>query len=280
MAVRTLGGIVSTLQNTEKAGWVGTNTIRLKTKKRSEKQDYKTTRIMLSTKHFIILCLILVSKSLAYCPNSCSGKGSCGDYDICTCVNGPDGNPAFTGPDCSQRTCPLGTAFVGDVVSANNMHPLVECSNKGECERSGGHCLCYIGFEGIACERTSCPKSCHANGICISQSELADEANRVYETPWDALKLYGCVCDIGYRGVDCSLLECPSSSDPRGGFGNESGMNITKHIFHPLNTITNILYSPCFPSQAEIVPDEVYAIINLVNVNVFLVMVEKHVTAL
>ena len=179
--------------------------------------------ISLCTKHLAILGLILMSKTLAYCPNSCSGKGSCGDYDICTCVNGPDGFPAFTGPDCSQRTCPLGTAFVGDVVSANNVHPLVECSNKGECERSGGRCLCYIGFEGIACERTSCPKSCHANGICISQSELADEANRVYETPWDALKLYGCVCDIGYRGVDCSLLECPSSSDPRGGWGNESG---------------------------------------------------------
>ena len=50
-----------------------------------------------------------------------------------------------------------------------------------------------------------------------------------YETPWDALKLYGCVCDIGYRGVDCSLLECPSSSDPRGGWGNESGINTPKH---------------------------------------------------
>lgn len=165
----------------------------------------------------------LMPMILAYCPNECSNKGSCGDYDICTCINDNDGNPAWTGPDCSLRTCPRATAWIGDVAGANNMHPMVECSNKGECERGSGRCLCYKGFEGSACERSVCPKSCQANGVCFSQGDLADEAGRDYSIPWDAYKMYGCVCDIGFRGIDCSWLECPSGLDPRGGYGNESG---------------------------------------------------------
>ena len=113
------------------------------------------------------------------------------------------------------------------------------------------------GFEGLACERTSCPSACNYRGVCISEYELADAASREYRcvlcvcvrttspphcrassrashvrapcfplpdsTPWDANKVFGCVCDLGYRGVDCSLIECPSKADPRGGWGNESG---------------------------------------------------------
>jgi len=35
----------------------------------------------------------------------------------------------------------------------------------------------------------------------------------VYSTPWDAEKQLGCVCDLGQRGPDCSLFECPSGGD-------------------------------------------------------------------
>ena len=34
---------------------------------------------------------------------------------------------------------------------------------------------------------------------------LAEKAGRVYETPWDAMKIWGCYCDKGFRGPDCSL---------------------------------------------------------------------------
>ena len=42
----------------------------------------------------------------AMCPNSCSGHGECGQFDMCTCYRD------FQGADCSMRTCPYGYAFV------------------------------------------------------------------------------------------------------------------------------------------------------------------------
>ena len=52
---------------------------------------------------------------------------------------------------------------------------------------------------------------------------LASQAGRQYDEPWDAMKIWGCMCDLGYRGPDCTQKECPSRGDPLGGFGNESG---------------------------------------------------------
>ncbi|RYH24362.1 hypothetical protein EON65_16860, partial [archaeon] len=52
---------------------------------------------------------------------------------------------------------------------------------------------------------------------------LAERAGHIYSEPWDAMKIWGCACDVGFRGPDCSLKECPSRADPLGGFGNEGG---------------------------------------------------------
>jgi hypothetical protein len=35
-----------------------------------------------------------------------------------------------------------------------------------------------------------------------------------YKNAWDSGKHYGCLCDVGFRGADCSLMECPSNEDP------------------------------------------------------------------
>ena len=35
-----------------------------------------------------------------------------------------------------------------------------------------------------------------------------------YTDAWDAGLIYGCDCDLGYTGNDCSLRECPSNFDP------------------------------------------------------------------
>ena len=77
--------------------------------------------------------------------------------------------------------------------------------------------------DGKACERTVCPSNCNGRGRCIKQEQLAYEASKTYSEPWDALKHVGCVCDLGARGPDCSLEECPSGSDVLLGKGNNFG---------------------------------------------------------
>ena len=44
-----------------------------------------------------------------------------------------------------------------------------------------------------------------------------------YDSAWDANYNFGCKCDKGYRGPDCSLKECESGPDPLGWKGNERG---------------------------------------------------------
>lgn len=99
----------------------------------------------------------------------------------------------------------------------------MECSNRGECDRDTGECICWPPFEGIACQRNQCFNDCNNRGICLPMKILAERVGRNYSEPWDAMKIWGCLCDIGSRGPDCSLLECPSKADPLGGFGSEAG---------------------------------------------------------
>ena len=103
------------------------------------------------------------------CDNHCSHHGTCEMNSNCNCFVGLDGEPEWTGPDCSLRTCPKDFAWVGSVVGANGMcstiiimhgdtfstdvglgcldlHPWVECSNKGMCDRTDGICDCFTGY--------------------------------------------------------------------------------------------------------------------------------------
>ena len=75
----------------------------------------------------------------------------------------------------------------------------------------------------MSCERTICPNDCSGRGICMTESSLASTHGATYTAPWDAMKHVGCKCDIGYRGPDCSLKECPSGVDVLGGDGNSEG---------------------------------------------------------
>ena len=157
------------------------------------------------------------------CENQCSGHGTCEFNDNCKCYTGLDGEPEWTGPDCSLRTCPKDFAWVGEVVNANNLHPWAECSNRGTCDRSTGECQCFPGYEGVSCQRTVCPDNCNDRGTCWPEKHLAFKADRTYAKPWDAMKHVGCVCDKGYRGPACDLQECPSAADPLDGYGSEAG---------------------------------------------------------
>eukprot|EP00599_Poterioochromonas_sp_BG-1_P006422 CAMPEP_0173145858 /NCGR_PEP_ID=MMETSP1105-20130129/8142_1 /TAXON_ID=2985 /ORGANISM="Ochromonas sp., Strain BG-1" /LENGTH=310 /DNA_ID=CAMNT_0014059937 /DNA_START=58 /DNA_END=990 /DNA_ORIENTATION=- len=158
-----------------------------------------------------------------FCENHCSNHGTCETNLNCNCFTGLDGEPEWTGPDCSLRTCPSDFAWVGDVVNANDLHPKAECSNKGICDRGSGVCNCFPGYEGIACQRTVCPNNCNDRGSCWPEKLLASKAGRTYAAPWDSMKHVGCFCDAGYRGPACELQECPTGTDPLDGYGNEAG---------------------------------------------------------
>lgn len=144
----------------------------------------------------------IVAYVSAECPNACSGHGTCGQKDMCTCYNNYQGN------DCSERTCYFGIAFVdtpkGDLNAdglvsgplttvitgsevypwgtteqypnsdANEGHFYMECSNKGLCDRKSGECECFDGYEGTACVRASCPNDCSGHGTCESIKEFAE----------------------------------------------------------------------------------------------------------
>lgn len=171
----------------------------------------------------LMLLFTVLSLSNGYCQNDCNGHGTCGPNDKCTCFKNRNGDLAWIGNDCGLRTCPLGQAWVGYVLKANDLHPPMECSNKGLCDRQTGICQCFTNYEGIACERTICVNDCSSHGVCYTQKQLAAEAGHTYTTPWDANRHVGCVCDLGYRGPDCSMIECPSGPDVMKGPGNESG---------------------------------------------------------
>merc|ERR1711959_15025 len=149
----------------------------------------------------------------AFCPNSCSGHGSCRNFGTCHCYTRKAGDVAWTAPDCSLRTCPLALAWVGMATANNVARKNTECSSRGACDRKSGKCKCFPGYSGRACERAECPNNCNNRGRCVTQEQVAFEGSKTYSTPWDARKQYGCVCDIGARGPDCSLEECPTGED-------------------------------------------------------------------
>mmetsp|Transcript_20704 Transcript_20704/g.44763 ORF Transcript_20704/g.44763 Transcript_20704/m.44763 type:complete len:224 (-) Transcript_20704:114-785(-) len=175
-------------------------------------------------KALLVVLATLVATAGAHCPNGCKGNGSCGINDKCTCYLRPNGDPAWTAHDCSERTCPYGSAWSSETTNgANDAHPHAECSNKGTCDRNSGECVCFENYDGKACERTLCPNDCSGRGICLTQKALAIFQGATYETPWDAEKHLGCKCDVGYRGPDCSRKECPSGEDILGGDGAVKG---------------------------------------------------------
>lgn len=176
--------------------------------------------------------------------NHCNGHGTCDTSNSkCICFEGyggPNDISYYKAPDCSARSCPSGRAW-GDVPSsASTAHALAECSNRGECDRDNGICLCFDGFSGPACNRNKCPNNCNGHGQCMSLKQLARQsdalplnANTYYEgeedgDTWDEDMIYACVCDsswdvglgVGQRqepewfGPDCSLRHCPSADDP------------------------------------------------------------------
>ncbi|CAM6001934.1 unnamed protein product [Sphagnum balticum] len=78
------------------------------------------------------------------------------------------------------------------------------------------------GFEGSACQRLSCPGLCSGVGKCLSMRSNAMTYDPgygpvyTYTNIWDAELMYGCKCDSGFSGPDCSLQKCPTGDSASG----------------------------------------------------------------
>jgi len=215
--------------------------------------DTYTLEIMNSL-FITLLVSCLIAYAIAECPSACSGHGTCGAYDACTCFRNWMSN------DCSERICPFGNAHVdtplGDLDSSsgrltgpntrvivndamypqgtyeqfpsmkdsqgntlsNTAHYYRECSNKGICDRSTGTCECFEGYDGSSCQRASCPTSsagvCSGHGTCASIQELAAMDHENIYRLWDEDITMGCACDAGYTGSDCAARACKVGADP------------------------------------------------------------------
>merc|ERR1719502_14537 len=158
--------------------------------------------------------LVWLRVGAATCPNLCSGHGKCNFFSRCECFDG------WTAGDCSEFKCPYGRAWTDMPTATDTAHASMECSNRGSCDRTTGICTCYAGFTGEACQRTSCTNDCNGHGRCQSLEQYAgtnydDNAEQyTYTTPWDAQKMFGCVCDYPYFGHDSASRACPTGDDP------------------------------------------------------------------
>lgn len=190
--------------------------------------------------------------SNAECANACNGHGKCSAYDMCICnrnwqaadcservcmfglahVDTPKGDLNMDGTVQSPNLLLIDNNYVypfgtteqfpqmqdSDLQTMDNTaHYYMECSNKGTCDRTTGECQCYDGYDGVACQRASCPgypNSCSGHGVCKTIEQLASEdSGNVYKL-WDRSSTMGCSCDPGYSGPDCSLRECKYGVDP------------------------------------------------------------------
>lgn len=140
--------------------------------------------------------------------------------DSCECFEG------YTGFDCFKRQCPFGSPWTGFAVADDDIRSIpTECSSRGRCNRDSGRCECEPAFFGHACNqlRVGCGLSnaCNGHGQCVSMKQVAEMRNDYnlfytasYTTNWDAKRIFGCVCDYGFTGVDCQQVLCAYGDDP------------------------------------------------------------------
>jgi hypothetical protein len=150
--------------------------------------------------------------ALPSCFRNCSGHGTCvttsaiwlgasAAQTACECAAG------WRGVGCELRACPGSSSSDGGVACGSG--GCIECSGHGEC-RSDGVCECASPWWGPGCEKYGCgPHGCGAHGTCVPM-----------RSTYGTLARYGCACEAGWSGEDCSLRECDAECGHAGWCGN------------------------------------------------------------
>ncbi len=169
----------------------------------------------------------LFGSALSNCDNNCSGHGTCMTDDVCSCYDNWGIGLGHDSGDCSDRICPFELAWVDTPDKKGAFHKYAECAGRGICNRDIGECTCFDGYEGKACQRTTCPNDCSGHGTCEYIEDMSfaatwndytvkffeSDAKTFTYTQWDNRKIRGCVCDATYGDVDCSKRMCPHGTD-------------------------------------------------------------------
>jgi hypothetical protein len=153
---------------------------------------------------------VAIGDDLAHQPAHCSARGLC-DFSTgqCTCQEG------FEGSSCSR------SEHGGEIEAVVRFR--VQCWGRPPLSRLPPHSPHDAApfFPAV-----SCPNDCSGHGQCQSMkyhATLLDKGSEglqpasyyySYADNWDANMIYGCTCDAGFTGPDCSVWECPSGDDP------------------------------------------------------------------
>jgi len=235
----------------------------------------------------VAILATVLSRINAECANACNGHGKCVGYDMCICnrnwqandcservcmhglahVDTPKGDLDMSGAISQPGAAvvvdnsfqfPYGTTEQFPQMEDSDLaeltqsaHYYMECSNKGTCDRSTGLCECFDGYDGVACQRASCPgfpDSCSGHGVCKSASQLASaDSGNVYKL-WNKDSTMGCECDSGYFGADCSERSCKVGVDPLY-LDDSSTVKYSIYDFATLTTASTPIFNDGHPTQ-------------------------------
>lgn len=200
-----------------------------------------------------VFLLSFLATAYGTCDNACSGHGTCGLNGVCTCYDNWGLGLSMESGDCSERICPFEFSWVDTPSSTGKHHKYSECASKGICNRGTGECECFEGYEGKACQRTTCPNDCSGHGVCAYIEDMGygtvpadysatDDYTAGLKTfdyfSWDKMKTRGCVCDAQYGDVDCSKRVCAHGNDVMDHRQNMGAVRLFQKqeiVFNPAN---------------------------------------------